>query len=182
MCSIPQNDPAAGGDFECAQGGCRACQDALIRQHTDLIHAVLHRMARAGVPYADLVQVGRLALWRALRQAHRPEGYLPAPDPWTHPRVHEALLTAVQQLPDRLQAVLNAIYGLDDQPPGSRAALGRRWGLSRERMRQLHDQALLPLRHPGRQAQLYRLCERESRAAYLHGLHAHRAEQRRQRR
>ncbi len=66
MCSIPQNDPAAGGDFECAQGGCRACQDALIRQHTGLIHAVLRWVAHAGVPYADLVQVGRLALWRAV--------------------------------------------------------------------------------------------------------------------
>ncbi len=153
MCSILQKDPAAGGDFKCAQRGCRACQDALIRQHTGLIHAVLRRVAHAGVPYADLVQVGRLALWRAVRQAHRPEGNLPAPeppDPWTHPRVHEA--------------VLNAIYGLDGQSPGSRAALGRRWGLSGERIRQLHDQALLPLRHPGRQAQLYRLCARESRA------------------
>ncbi len=74
-------------------------------------------------------QAEQLALWRVVRQAHRPDSYLPAlepPDPWTHPLLHEALLTAVQQLPDRLQAVLNAIDGLDS--PCSRAALGRRWG------------------------------------------------------
>ena len=55
MYSIPQNDPAAGRDLECAQGGCRACKDAPIRQHTGLIHAVLRRVAHAGLPYADLV-------------------------------------------------------------------------------------------------------------------------------
>jgi RNA polymerase sigma factor (sigma-70 family) len=66
MCSILQKDLAAGGEFRCAQAGCRACQDALIRAHTGLIHAVLRRVAHAGVPYAELVQTGRLALWRAV--------------------------------------------------------------------------------------------------------------------
>jgi DNA-directed RNA polymerase sigma subunit (sigma70/sigma32) len=61
------------------------------------------------------------------------------------PEVQAALTTAVQQLPLRLQAVLVAVYGLDEQPPWSRAAVGRSWGLSRERIRQLHDQALVRL-------------------------------------
>jgi RNA polymerase sigma factor (sigma-70 family) len=213
MCSIHQNSPAARGDWGCAQGGCRACQDALIREHTGLIHAVLRRVAHAGIPYEELVQAGRLALWQAVlgfdprrgtqfstygwrvierglwqavRQARQPEGDLLEVTPpaalWSYPEVHTALRAAVQQLPERLRAVLSAIYGLDGQSPCSRAALGRTWGLSRERIRQLHDQALATLRHPGFSAELYQLCEQDTRAAYLRALQSTRAWQREQRR
>ena len=65
MCSITENDPSKGGDFACAQSGCRACQDALVRAHSGLIHTLLRQVAHTGVPYAELVQAGRLALWRA---------------------------------------------------------------------------------------------------------------------
>jgi RNA polymerase sigma factor (sigma-70 family) len=59
----PKNGPAV---FACAQAGCRACQDTLTRQHEGLIHVVLRRQARGGVPYEDLLQEGRIALWRAI--------------------------------------------------------------------------------------------------------------------
>jgi len=59
----PKNGPAA---FACAQAGCRACQDALICQHEGLIHVVLRRQSRGGVPYEDLLQEGRIALWQAI--------------------------------------------------------------------------------------------------------------------
>jgi RNA polymerase sigma factor (sigma-70 family) len=212
MCSIPQNDPAAGGDFGCAQAGCQACLDALIRKHTGLIHAIVRQVEHAGVPYDELIQAGRLALWRAVlgfdphrgvqfstyswkaieralwgtvSQARKPERYLPeldSPELWARPEVRAALMAAVQQLPVRLQAVLVAIYGLDDQPPWSRAAVGRSWGVSRERIRQLHDQALVRLRHPGRNARLYQVCAQDTRAGYREALRANRAWQRRGRR
>jgi len=212
MCSLFQNDPAASGEFGCARAGCRACQDALIREHTGLIHAVLRRVAHAGVPYDELVQVGRVALWRAVcgfdperggqfstyawraleralwhavRQARQPQGYLAAPEPahpWRHADVRAALLTAVQQLPERLQAVVMAVYGLAEQPPQSRAAVGRAWGVSRERIRQLHEQALARLRHPGLNARLYQVCGRVSRGAYQQAQRSQRAAQRERRR
>ena len=99
----PKNGPAV---FACAPAGCRACQDALTRQHEGLIHVVLRRQARGGVPYEDLLQEGRIALWqailhfdprrgvafstyagvairnriwRAVKRANRPQGSLSAP-------------------------------------------------------------------------------------------------------
>ncbi len=214
MCSIIENGPAARGEFACAQAGCLACQDALIREHNGLIHAVLQRVAHPGVAYDELVQVGRQALWRAILgydaargwqfstyswraieravwdavdREQRPQGYL---CPATvdegrlsdNLRVQRALRAAVQQLPARLQAVLTAVYGLDGQPPCSRAALGREWGLSRERIRQLHNQAVACLQHPGQHAELYALCARDTRAGYQRGLQQQRRWQRGQRR
>lgn len=217
MHSISEKGPAAGGDFVCAQGGCPVCQDALIRAHSGLIHTILQRVQRGGVPYAELVQAGRVALWRAVlgfdpergvrfatyggvaieralwaavRQAQRvSEVPLPAAtpsEPWAvhsrRPEVQAALRAVVAQLPERLGAVVTALYGLDGQPPCTQAALGRAWGLSRERIRQLHMEALVSLRHPGLSSRLYHLCEQDSRAAYLQALQRNRAWQRRRRR
>jgi RNA polymerase sigma factor (sigma-70 family) len=217
MCSITENDPARGGDFACAQGGCRACQDALVRAHSGLIHTIMRRVEHAGLPYAELVQVGRVALWRAVlhfdprrgvqfttygglaveralwaavREARQVRAWpLPSaatPDPWTRasqqPEVQAAVRAAVAQLPERLCRVMTTLYGLDGGAPCTLATVGRAWGLSGERIRQLHVQALVTLRHPGLSAALYQLCEQDSRAAYLQALQHNRAWQRRRRR
>lgn len=217
MCSITENGDARRGDFGCAQAGCRRCQNALVSEHSGLIHTLLRRVEHAGVPYAELVQEGRLALWRAVlgfdvgrevrfatyggvaieralwaavaRARREWEVLLPvaaAPEPWAirsrQPEVQAALRAAVAQLPERLGAVVQALYGLDGQPPCTQAALGRAWGLSRERIRQLHLEALVSLRHPGLSHQLYQVCEQDSRAAYLQALQSNRAWQRRRRR
>jgi RNA polymerase sporulation-specific sigma factor len=214
MCSITENELARGGDFSCAQDGCRACQDALVRAHSGLIHTVLRRVEHTGVSYGELVQVGRVALWRAvlnfdprrgvrfatygglaveraLWAAVREARDLPlssaaAPDLWTRssqqPEVQAALRAVVAQLPERLCRVVTTLYGLDGQPPCTLATLGRAWGLSGERIRQLHVQALVVLRQPGLSTALYQLCEQDSRAAYLQALRHNRAWQRRRRR
>ena len=52
--------------FGCAQMGCRVCQDRLVRQHERLVHYVLRRQVTDDVEYADLLQVGRIGLWRAV--------------------------------------------------------------------------------------------------------------------
>ena len=51
--------------FVCAQAGGRACLEALMHQHEGLVHTVLRQQARGGVPYDDLLQEGRIALWQA---------------------------------------------------------------------------------------------------------------------
>ncbi len=66
MNSICPNGATPGGEFACAHRGCRICQDALVRAHSGLIHTVLRRVEHRGVPYAALVQEGRLALWQAV--------------------------------------------------------------------------------------------------------------------
>ena len=52
--------------FGCAQAGCRVCQDRLVRQHERLVHFVLRRQVTDDVEYAELLQVGRIGLWRAV--------------------------------------------------------------------------------------------------------------------
>ncbi len=56
------NDPAV---FACAQSDCQVCLDALIRGHEGLVHVVLRRQMRGGVPYQTLLQEGRIAVWKA---------------------------------------------------------------------------------------------------------------------
>ncbi len=217
MCSITENDPSKGGDFACAQSGCRACQDALVRAHSGLIHTLLRQVAHAGVPYAELVQAGRLALWRAAlhfdpqrgvqfatyagvaveralwatahagRRASAMAGPVMAAPESGVPlsqllAVRSAVQAVVAQLPTRLQAVVRALYGLDGQAPCTQVALGRAWGVSNERIRQLHVQALVILRQPGLSADLYALCTQDRRAAYLQALRHNRTWQRRRRR
>ncbi|HSP70862.1 MAG TPA: sigma-70 family RNA polymerase sigma factor, partial [Gaiellaceae bacterium] len=56
--------------------------------------------------------------------------------------LHEALARALSHLPTRERAVIGFRYGLGDEPPLSLAAIGRRIGLSRERVRQIEGEAL----------------------------------------
>jgi RNA polymerase sigma factor (sigma-70 family) len=52
--------------FLCAQSGCATCLDDLLRIHKGLIVAVVRQQYRGDLPYADLIQEGRIALWQAI--------------------------------------------------------------------------------------------------------------------
>jgi RNA polymerase sigma factor (sigma-70 family) len=52
--------------FGCAQGGCRECQDRLVRQHERLVHYVARRQAGGDLAYEDMLQAGRIGLWQAV--------------------------------------------------------------------------------------------------------------------
>ena len=69
-------------------------------------------------------------------------------------------------LPERSYHIIVAAYGLDGQPPLSLAAIGRLYGLSRERVRQIRNDALVLLRLPALSGRLRRLCDQNDRAAY----------------
>jgi len=80
-----------------------------------------------------------------------PTPLLQAPDLAGHVErvlIHEALHTLLSQLPERLQRVILARYGLDGDPSRSLRQLGAQLGLSHERIRQLEQDALAWLRHP----------------------------------
>lgn len=65
--SIVHPNGLTGPDaYACAQGGCRMCLEAFMRQHEGLVHTVLRRQARGGVEYAELLQAGRIGLWQAV--------------------------------------------------------------------------------------------------------------------
>lgn len=204
MTILPCKRAREGGDFRCAQTGCRSCLEKLIVENEGLIHAYLRRQEIGGMVYADLVQEGRIALWqavlkyepergpafssyawaaighqvwRAVRQANQSYLWQEGVEPWLgiagiaekavrDTALEEALRVAVTRLPERLGKVLVWVYGLDGQLPRSMAALGREWGLSRERIRQLRNDALVLLRLPSFSAEVRDYAEQTSRAAY----------------
>ena len=101
---------------------------------------------------------------------------------WWRGQVRQALLEVVGRLPARLERLIRLAYGLDGQGWHNLAAIGRLWGISRERVRQLHNEALVRLRLPAWSVQLRSLCEQDSRQAYLLARSLNRTWQRRQRR
>ena len=52
--------------FRRAQAGDRRCLDRLMRQHEGLVHHVIRQQWDGPLTYAETLQEGRIALWRAI--------------------------------------------------------------------------------------------------------------------
>ena len=94
---------------------------------------------------------------------------LDEPDPamvWEAEAVRQALHDAVRRLSQRLQHVIVARYGLNGDPPAIYRLIGADWGLTGERTRQLHTEALVRLRHPAHSYVLRSLLGRHTLADY----------------
>jgi RNA polymerase sigma factor (sigma-70 family) len=99
-------------------------------------------------------------IWRAAKEAGRflqpsvvmsAEPPLTALDPelvWTSSAIHDALHNLVKRQPARLRYIITTRYGLDGYPAAFYREIGARLHLSGERVRQLHTEALVWLRHP----------------------------------
>jgi RNA polymerase sigma factor (sigma-70 family) len=203
MSSVHRVAPAGPTIYACAQAGCQACVERLLRQHAGLVHWVIRCDCCSDLPYGELLHEGQIALWQAIvhydaargvafstyavpairhrlwdvvARAQRPQGHVrqaAAADPaalaaqaWQRQAVRAALRELLACLPARSYHVIVAAYGLDGQPPLSLAAIGRLYGLSRERVRQIRNDALVLLRLPALSGRLRQLCEQADRAAY----------------
>lgn len=80
--------------------------------------------------------------------------------------IQTALYELVARLPKRLRLVIIARYGLADKPPALYRDIGATWGLSGERARLLHLEALVWLRHPAHSQELRSLLGRHTAADY----------------
>jgi RNA polymerase sigma factor (sigma-70 family) len=80
--------------------------------------------------------------------------------------VEQTLHALVDRLPSRLQQTVNARYGLDGDAPARFAHIGRRLGLSAERARQLHWEALFWLQQPAHSQTLRSLLNRHTATDY----------------
>jgi RNA polymerase nonessential primary-like sigma factor len=60
--------------------------------------------------------------------------------------LHEDLRRVLATLEDREQQVIRMRYGLDDGQPRTLDQIGRRFGLSRERVRQIEREVMAKLR------------------------------------
>jgi len=117
-------------------------------------------------------------VWRAVKQGERAEplavAVAAAPmmdqtDPvvlWEAALVRASLYQLVERLPERLQSIIIARYGLAGNSAHSYREIGAGLGLSGERVRQLHTEALVWLRHPAHSQHLRTLLERHTLADY----------------
>jgi RNA polymerase primary sigma factor len=78
------------------------------------------------------------------------EDTLPTPDTTDHHLLQEELEALILTLPPREARVLKLRFGLQDGKSYSLEEIGQRFGLTRERIRQLEKRALRRLRHPSR--------------------------------
>jgi RNA polymerase sigma factor (sigma-70 family) len=116
-------------------------------------------------------------IWRAVQVYHRPRTLpartacgTPSLDPaqvWETAGIQAALYDLVARLPSpRLRYIVVARYGLTGEPPATYPQIGAVVGLSAERVRQLHTEALVWLRHPAHAQQLRSWLERHTVADY----------------
>ena len=116
------------------------------------------------------------AVWRVVREAQRRpvvglglgqprRGSDPAVAYETE-AVKQALHDLVARMPEPLPQVMTASYGLDEIGPSGVRPIGARLGLSRERVRQLRQEGLVWLRHPGHSAALRTLLGRHELSDY----------------
>jgi DNA-directed RNA polymerase sigma subunit (sigma70/sigma32) len=85
----------------------------------------------------------------------------------------------LEVLPKHLREVIELHYGLSGAVPQNLAQIGRAWGLCRERIRQLHEEALGLLRLPALSIHLRSICERGERSHYRQTLRHQQSRQRR---
>ncbi|HBS10764.1 MAG TPA: RNA polymerase sigma factor RpoD [Firmicutes bacterium] len=72
----------------------------------------------------------------------------------TQAMIRRALYDVMSDLTDREERVLRLRYGIDDNKPRTLEEVGKEFGVTRERIRQIEAKAIRKLRHPTRQKKL----------------------------
>lgn len=159
-------------------GGVIPYQEALQAGRIGLWRALQGYDAGRGTAFSTYAWVAITRhIHRATEELNRELGHWPGqvPASWNKPDpgewveqilTLEALGELVSRLPDRLQRVVVARYGLGDEPPRTLKSVGLELGLTRERVRQLQQDALAWLRHPAHSLSLRQLLGRNTVADY----------------
>ena len=80
-----------------------------------------------------------------------PDQYSPGPEDEAYERaLKETVEEALSTLKEREAKILRLYFGLDDQDPMTLEVIGSLLGITRERVRQIKEKALLRLRHASR--------------------------------
>ena len=142
-----------------------------------LWQAILHFDPGRGCTFSTYAgRAVRNQIWLEVERGWKKEGWLEASrageslsgivSAWQREQVHQALAEELACLPERLRQVVMQAYGLDGQAPMLLREIGKQMGVSRERIRQLRNEALVLLRLPALSLRLRGLCEQDSRQAY----------------
>ena len=82
-------------------------------------------------------------------------------DAATRTLLNEAVKQALSELNEREQAVVRLRFGLDDGQMRTLEEVGKEFGVTRERVRQIEAKTLAKLRHPIRSQRLKEFLEEE---------------------
>jgi RNA polymerase sigma factor (sigma-70 family) len=160
-------------------------QEALL----GLWRAILYFDTSRGIRFSTFACI---AIFRGVRQAvqhsWKAEGWLEANRAgdslelllreWQAEQIHQALGEELDALPERCRQVIDLHYGLTGEEPQTLAKIGRAWKLSRERIRQLKEEALAQLRQPVFSIRLRTICERQACKDYRQALRQNQSRQR----
>lgn len=123
-------------------------------------------------------------VWQAVRVSRKATGWLEAKragdslvyllQTWQAEQIHQALAEALETLPEQQRTVLVWHYGLSGAPRQTLTQIGRTWHLTRERIRQIKEEALAQLRLPAYSIRLRTLCERRESEHYRQALRQNR--------
>lgn len=144
-----------------------------------LWRAILKFNPRRGLAFSTYAWPSiRRHIWEAVK-TERPQvptrrpWALRLPSPTTDPAswlestvVPQAVHALVQRLAPRLQQTIVAHYGFEENDPANFVQIGRTLGLSAERARQLHQEALIWLRQPAHSQMLRSLLRRHTLTDY----------------
>ena len=158
-----------------------------------LWQAIEHYEVGRGVAFSTYACVViQNQVWQAVKRSRKAQGWQEAAEReadlervvrlWQEGQIQQALGEELEILPKRLRDVIARHYGLSGTAPQNLAEIGRAWGLSRERIRQLHEAALGLLRLPALSIRLRGLCEQGERGHYRQTLQHRQSRQRRLRR
>ena len=163
-------------------GGAIPYEDALQAGRIGLWRALRGYDAGRGTAFSTYAWVAITRhIHRAAKELNRELGDWPGqvPASWEEPDpeewveqilILEALGELVGRLPERLWRVVVARYGLGGAPPRTLKSVGLELGLTRERVRQLQQDALAWLRHPAHSLSLRQLLGRNTVADYRRAL------------
>jgi RNA polymerase sigma factor (sigma-70 family) len=155
--------------------------EALQAGRIGLWQAILHFDLHRGVAFSTYAWTCIMRhVWRAVKEHTRqrqpplpwkggcdPPGEAADPIALCEERaLRQTLYELVQRLPDRLHYVIVTRYGLAGRGPAFYRQIGAALGLSHERARQLHEEALVWLRHPAHSQSLRSLLGRHTLADY----------------
>ena len=124
----------------------------------------------------------RQRIWRAVRRASSVERWEESEGPyseaadaqvitnWQAAQIHEALEEGMSELSEREHQVMLLHYGWAGRPLQSFAKIGQALGVTRQRVHQIHNEALLLLRIPALSIRLRSICQCGSRSDYRQAL------------
>ena len=180
--AMEQHDGLVHAFIQRQGGGDISYEEALQAGRIGLWHAIQGYDPKRGTTFSTYAWVAIYRhIHRRAKELNRDAGVevQDLPVSWVVPDPREALerkLTRsvlhelVSQLPPRLRRVIVGRYGLGERPPCMLKELGKELGLSRERVRQLQQDALAWLRHPAHSWHLRQLLDKNTAADYRRAL------------